>query len=137
MIKKLQKTFIIIFALSAVCFLLIFKIANSMVNVKTIINNGEYNAKSEKIRLSVTYSGVCNKSSFKLATQASCRETYPVQCDFKLVHKAFKSDYCFDLTTKEIELSLPKEVLKDNYYKNAYFKVLGDDNTSFSFQIKR
>ena len=100
------------------------------------IISGQFNVKTQKVELNVSYSGGGSQHSFKLElADYGCRESTPVQCDLNLVHftSQDRPDTDLGFITQDLELDLPDEVLEG--YFRAFLTILGDDDTSVSFQL--
>lgn len=80
------------------------------------------------LTLEVVYSGGCKKHDFALELQL-CRETFPVQCEAKLVDNT-NDDFCEALVSEQVTFSLKAEGLSDPYYSRGSLRISGDRNTS-------
>lgn len=80
------------------------------------------------ITLDVVYAGGCKKHDFELDLQL-CRESFPVQCEAKLVDKT-TDDYCEALVSAQVSFSLKNEGFTDPYYSGGSLRISGDRNTS-------
>ena len=99
------------------------------------INSGQFNVKTQKVELNVSYSGGGSQHSFKLElADYECRESTPLQCDLNLVHSTDRPDTDLEFITKDLELDLPNKILAKVGYR-AFLTVLGEDDTSVSFQL--
>ncbi len=97
------------------------------------IRSGTLDESRGTITLEVTYAGGCKKHDFDLDVQL-CRESFPVQCEAKLVDKT-KDDFCEALVSAEVTFSLKGEGLTDPYYSGGSLRISGDNGSSADFKL--
>ena len=81
----------------------------------------------------VVYAGGCKKHDFELDLQL-CRETFPVQCEARLVDNT-KDDYCEAIVSAQVEFSLKGEGLTDPYYSGGSLRIGGDNGSSVDLTL--
>ncbi len=91
------------------------------------VNSAKFNQARDKILVSVTYGGGCEKHDFTLKLIA-CRESFPVQCDAQLIESTDRPDLCEAIITETVEFDIRDYGLDDLYYSGAFLKILGDKN---------
>ncbi len=88
--------------------------------------SAKFDAATNEIVLEVGYGGGCGEHEFSL-TVGTCYETYPVQCEVKLVHHS--DDACEMYFRGEIRLGLHKEGLDDPYFNGASLDISGSGSS--------
>lgn len=91
--------------------------------IAPLIQGGRYNSKTESIDINIQYGGGCAEHEFQLQIGA-CRETYPVQCDAKLIDLT-TNDYCKALIYRKISIDIHKAGLHTSYYTGASIQIHG------------
>lgn len=97
------------------------------------IRSGALDESRGTITLDVVYAGGCKKHDFQLDLQL-CRETFPVQCEAKLVDNT-KDDFCEALVSEEVTFSLAGEGLADPYYSGGSLRISGDNGSSVDLKL--
>lgn len=97
------------------------------------IRSGSLDESRGVITLDVIYSGGCKKHDFELDLQL-CRESFPVQCEAKLVDKT-TDDYCEALVARQVTFSLKDEGLLDKYYSGGSLRITGDAQSSVTLTL--
>ncbi|CAF1451670.1 unnamed protein product [Rotaria sordida] len=87
------------------------------------IQDGRYNSKTKTIELNVQYSGGCDEHKFQLKI-GTCLESYPVQCDAKLIDLT-TNDYCKALIQRKVLIDLHEAGLDNSYYTGASILIHG------------
>jgi hypothetical protein len=97
------------------------------------ITGGRMNAEKGVIEVDVRYGGGCEDHDFRIEMQG-CLETYPVQCNAKLVDLT-QDDFCEAMISRTIEFSLEKEGLAGAYYSQASLVIEGDRESSVTLSL--
>jgi len=97
------------------------------------IRSGLVDESRGAITLDVVYSGGCKKHDFELDVQV-CRETFPVQCEAKLIDKT-TDDYCESNVSAQVTFSLKAQGLLDPYYSGASLRISADKNSSVDLTL--
>ncbi|CAF0983713.1 unnamed protein product [Adineta ricciae] len=110
-------------------------LCSSMINAQYMpfIRDARYNKQTKTIDIQVQYSGGCAEHEFQLKV-GSCRETYPVQCDAKLIDLTV-NDYCDAIVSREVSISTQSIGLDDGYYAGATIQIYGGANTKAKFVL--
>lgn len=91
------------------------------------VNSAKFDRSRDKILVSVTYGGGCEKHEFSLEI-GGCRESFPVQCDAQLIEKTDRPDLCEAIITETVEFDLRDYDLDDPYYSGASLTIYGGLN---------
>ncbi|CAF4728771.1 unnamed protein product [Rotaria sp. Silwood1] len=87
------------------------------------IQDGRYNSKTKTIEINVQYGGGCAEHKFQLEV-GTCLESYPVQCDAKLIDLT-TNDYCEAFIQRKVLIGLHEAGLDNNYYTGASVLIHG------------
>lgn len=88
-----------------------------------IVKSAKLDASEKNILIDVVYGGGCAKHDFALKLDG-CYESYPVQCEAKLVDQTV--DYCEALVSDTVVIPLAKYGLNDSYYQHGSLTITGD-----------
>ncbi len=91
-----------------------------------IVRSAKLDKTLRNILIDIEYSGGCKEHKFKLVP-GPCFETYPLQCNAKLVDET-QDDFCeaFIFQTISIPLTQINIDLNDEYYSGAHLYITGD-----------
>ncbi len=88
------------------------------------IEDARFNTQTNQIELDVKYGGGCGEHLWDLEV-GMCLESFPVQCDVKLVH--LTDDTCEGLRFETIKFDLAEVGLKNDYYVGASLSIFTVD----------
>lgn len=88
-----------------------------------IVKSAKLDASGANILIDVVYGGGCAKHDFMLKLDG-CYESYPVQCEAKLIDQTV--DYCEALISDTVVIPLAKYGLNDSYYQRGSLTITGD-----------
>ncbi|UJR11211.1 hypothetical protein I4U23_015392 [Adineta vaga] len=126
MAYQLQKSVVTVF-------LLCFSIINA--EYMPFIKDARYNKQTKTIDINLQYSGGCAEHKFELK-MGTCRESYPVQCDAKLVDLTL-DDYCDAIIGRQISINIQTVGLDTSYYTGASIQISGGANTKATIVLPR
>jgi hypothetical protein len=97
------------------------------------IQGGHYNCTTKIIEINIQYGGGCAAHKFQLQVDACC-ESYPVQCDAKLIDLT-TNDSCEALLFHRVSFNLHDIGLENSYYTGASTEIQGADNSKVLIKL--